>query len=76
MATSGTTKKLYLVFTTAAKRRATITIDQPKEDLTTEDVKPVMQSLIDMKLFAPGLSVITDIADAYIRETTTTDLVD
>lgn len=70
-----TTKKLYIVFGLKNQRNMTISLDDPKEELTTEDVEPVAQSIVDTKFFAPGGSVVTSVKDAYIREVTTTDLI-
>lgn len=74
MATTGTTERLYMVFGLANGRDMTISILNPKDDLTANDVKSFMMSALSKQALMYGGSLATDIKDAYLRSVDTTDL--
>lgn len=64
-------KKLYMVFKlddTSKDRFLTLILNRPKDDLTLEDVKPVMQLIVDKEAFTHGSFKVAAIWDAYIRD--------
>lgn len=67
-------KTLHLVFGLDNGKNMTMTLAQPKDDLTSEDVAPVMQEAITDDVFRVGTSKVVSAVDAYVREVTTTDI--
>lgn len=64
-------KKLYMVFKlndTSKDRFLTLILSRPKDDLVLEDVKPVMQAIVDKEAFVHGSFKVAAIWDAYIRD--------
>ena len=62
-------------YTLTNGRLATMSLDQPKEDLTREDVEPVMQSIIDMEALRVKEAKAAAIKSAIIREVSETKLI-
>lgn len=73
-----TSKKLHMVFGLADGRNLTISVTNPKDDLETDaaPVKTFMQAAITGAYFAYGGSLATKTVDAYIQETSKTDVAD
>ena len=70
-------KKLNMVFTRGASGTKTISLADPKEDITASEVKGVMQNIIDKDVFQfENGFPIDGIKRAYIRETVITELAD
>lgn len=67
-------KTLYLVWALDNDKKMTLTLKQPKDDLTLEDIQPIMQQAITDNVFLVGTARVVESVDAYIREVTTTDL--
>lgn len=75
MATAETrSKKLFMVFRLDTGKNLTVSLDMPKDDLTSANVAPVMQSCVDKNIFLVGTARVTAAIDAYIRDTTKLDL--
>lgn len=75
MATKTTTsKKLYLVWKLNNGKNLTVSLLNPKEDLGSGDVAPVMQQAIDNNVFLVGTATVAEAVDAYVRSTETLDL--
>lgn len=69
-----TTKALYMVFQLDNGKNFTLSLKQPKSDITSEDVAPVMQMAVTKNVFLVGTARVTAAVDAYIRDTTKLDL--
>lgn len=74
MATSGTTKKLYMVWKLSNGKNLTVAIMDPKEDIDSSDIAPVMQQAVTNNVFLVGTATVTEAEDAYIRTVETLDL--
>ena len=70
-------KKLNMVFTRGESGTKTISLGEPKDDITAGEVKGVMQNIIDKNVFQFDTGYPIDgIKRAYIRETVITELAD
>lgn len=75
MATKTTTnKQLFLVFKLDTGKNFTVSLKNPKDNLESEDVAPVMQLCVDKDAFRVGTAAVTEAVDAYVRDTTKLDL--
>lgn len=65
-------KKLYLEFemNNDPKKVKTITVANPREDLTKAEATAVMQQFVDKKAYAN----VTGVKDAYMKESVVTQL--
>jgi uncharacterized protein len=68
------TKQLFMVWKLNNGKNFTVSLKQPKDDLTSEDVAPVMQSAVDNNVFLVGTARVAEAVDAYVRDTTKLDL--
>ncbi|MEG0449621.1 MAG: DUF2922 domain-containing protein [Lysinibacillus sp.] len=62
------TQVLEMQFTTAAGKTSTITVDVPKENLTSSEVQGVMQTIIDQNVFEIEAAAFVAIKGARIVE--------
>ncbi len=68
-------KKLNMVFTRGESGTKTISLAEPKDDITAGEVRGVMQKIIDKNVFQFDTGYPIDgIKRAYIRETIITEL--
>lgn len=67
-------KKLYMVFGLQNDKKLTVSLAEPKDDLSQEDVAPVMTACVTKQAFKVGTNVVVSALDAYIREVTDTDV--
>lgn len=68
-------KRLNMVFTRGESGTKTISLADPKEDITASEVKGIMQNIIDKDVFQfENGFPIDGIKRAYIRETIITEL--
>jgi hypothetical protein len=72
--TIATSNVLRLVFTTNGGSSFTITLSNPREDLTSEEVADVMDLLIEKNIFLTPSGEVNSIRDIKIVDTTTKDL--
>lgn len=63
-------KKLVMSFLTAQGATSSMTIDEPKEDLTALEVSAVMESIITQNVFNTSKGDLTEIKSAEIITTT------
>jgi hypothetical protein len=68
------TKRLVMSFRNADGNRVSISIDDPRADVTDAEVKAAMQTVLDQDIFNTSGGNMVEIVDAAIVETTTTDL--
>lgn len=68
-------KVLKLKFMLEPRGSLTLTVNEPKENLKTEDIEAVMQMIVTNEVFKPQTGKIKGIDSAEIVETATTKLV-
>ncbi|WP_088188430.1 DUF2922 domain-containing protein [Desulfosporosinus sp. FKA] len=74
---ASTTKKvLRMTFNNAAGSAVTITLPQPKEDLTAAGIEAVMDQIIAKNIFLTAGGELISKRDVKIVDTTTNDLFD
>lgn len=66
-------RKLVMTFKTTDDKKVSLTVDNPREDLTEEEVKTAMELIKDKNIFAPGGADIASLVSAKIVETDTTN---
>ena len=67
-----TNKKLLMTFKTTDDRKISLSIDDPREDITEDEIKTAMELVVSKNIFAPGGSDIESIVDAKVVVTDTT----
>ena len=65
-------KKLLMTFKTTDDRKISLSIDDPREDITEDEIKAAMNLVVSKNIFAPGGSDIESIVDAKVVVTDTT----
>ncbi|AGA68299.1 Protein of unknown function (DUF2922) [Desulfitobacterium dichloroeliminans LMG P-21439] len=75
MATS-TQKVLRLTFATTLGNSFTITLPNPREDLTTLEAEAVMNLIVAKNMFMTSVGELTGKRDIKVIDTTTADLYD
>lgn len=68
------TKRLLMSFRNAAGNRVSLSVDDPREDVTDAEVKAAMQTVLTQNIFTANEEDLVAIVDATIIETTKTDL--
>lgn len=71
---ASTAKTLEMTFSTDLKKSVTLSLSDPKDEITKAEVTPVMQSIIDKDLIVSTSGALDGIGKIQIRETTVTDL--
>ena len=66
---------LRMTFLSAAGGRVSITVDNPKDDLTEAQVQTAMNTIISKNILITSGGELTAIDSAAIIETTTTDII-
>lgn len=75
MATKEThSKQLFMVFKLDNGKNFTLSVKYPKDELSSDDVAPVMQSAVTNDIFLVGTCHVVEAVDAYVRDTTKLDL--
>jgi hypothetical protein len=66
-------KKLELKFVTDDNKQSTLTLDDPKTDLTEQAVKTAMQAMVDSGVFATSKGAVyqAPYSAAYVERTVT-----
>lgn len=69
--------RLLMTFKDEDAKRVSLTVDEPKEDLTETEIKDVMDLVVSKNIFAPnGLSIVGAVeAKIIVTDTTEYDLV-
>lgn len=68
-----TTKKLLMTFLTGVGRKVSLSIDDPREDLSEEDVVDAMNLILEKNIFAPYVSDFESTVEAKVVCTDTTE---
>ena len=66
-------KKLVMTFKTTDDKKVSLTVDNPREDLTEEEVKTAMELIKEKNIFAPGGADLASLVSAKVIETDTTN---
>ena len=69
-------KTLQLNFETANGKRMMLTVDEPREDLTSVQVEAAMQEVINAGIFGVDDSLIESAISARVVERTVTELIE
>ena len=66
-------RKLVMTFKTTDDKKVSLTVDNPREDLTEEEVKTAMELIKEKNIFAPGGAELASLVSAKVVETDTTN---
>ena len=66
-----TTKKLLMTFKTDEGRKISLSIDDPRPNITEEEIKSAMETIINSGIFAPNGESLIEMLEAKIVETDT-----
>ena len=67
-----TKKKLLMYFKTTGDKNVSISVDNPREDLTETEVKATMTLILSSNIFLPNGEELASLVEAKIVETDTT----
>jgi len=68
------TKRLLMSFRNADGNRVSLSVDDPRDNITDAEVKAAMQTVLTQNIFDSKGVDLVEIVDATIVETTKTDL--
>ena len=68
-------KTLHLNFNTASGKKVTLTVDEPRADLTPQIIEAAMQEIITSAVFELNGAALATVAGARIIERNVTELV-
>ncbi|MGL5755374.1 MAG: DUF2922 domain-containing protein [Paraclostridium sp.] len=68
-----TTKKLVMSFKNSLGRFVSISVDDPRENVTEAEIKAVMSMIVEKNIFAPNDADIVEAVEAKIVVTDTTE---
>lgn len=68
-----TKKRLIMNFTSSLGRKVSISVDDPREDITETEIKECMNLVVEKNIFAPNGADITTAVDAKIVVTDTSE---
>ena len=66
-------RKLVMTFKTTDDKKVSLTVDNPREDLTEEEVKTAMELIKEKNIFTPGGADLASLVSAKVVETDTTN---
>ena len=68
-----TKKRLLMNFMSELDRKVSISLDDPREDITEDEIKEVMDLIVEKNIFAPNGADLVDTVEAKIVVTDTTE---
>lgn len=68
-----TTKRLVMSFKNTLGRVVSISVDDPREDVTEAEIKKVMDMIVDKNIFVPNGADIVEVVEAKVVVTDTTE---
>lgn len=68
-----TKKRLLMNFMSELDRKVSIAVDDPREDITEDEIKEVMDLIVEKNIFAPNGADLVDTVEAKIVVTDTTE---
>ena len=66
-------KKLVMTFKTSDDKKVSISVDNPREDLSEDEVKTAMELIKDKNIFAPNGADLAALVSAKVVQTDTTN---
>ena len=66
-------KKLVMTFKTTDDKKVSISVDNPREDLSENEIKSAMELIIDKNIFAPNGEELAALVSAKVVQTDTTN---
>lgn len=66
-------KKLLMTFKTTDSKNVSISVDEPREDITEEEIQSVMTIILNKDIFFPNGSTLVSLVGAKVVETGTTE---
>ena len=66
-------RKLVMTFKTTDDKKVSLTVDNPREDLSEEEVKVAMELIKDKNIFAPNGADLASLVSAKVVQTDTTN---
>lgn len=68
-----TTKRLVMSFKNTLERVVSISVDDPREDVTEAEIKKVMDMIVEKNIFVPNGADIVEAVEAKVVVTDTTE---
>lgn len=68
-----TKKRLLMNFMSELDRKVSIAVDDPREDIAENEIKEVMDLIVEKNIFAPNGADLVDTVEAKIVVTDTTE---
>ena len=70
------TKRLVMTFKTTDDKKVSLSVDNPREDITESEIKDAMDLVVSKNIFAPnGADIVSAVeAKVVVTDTTTYDL--
>lgn len=65
-------KRLLMTFKTISDKKVSLSVDDPKDNITESEVKTAMTAILSKDIFAPNGEPLVSLVDAKIVETNTT----
>lgn len=65
-------KKLLMTFKTTAGKNVSISVDEPREDITEKEISDAMTLILNKDIFFPNGSSLASLVGAKVVETGTT----
>ena len=66
-------KKLVMTFKATGDKKVSISVDNPREDLSEEEIKAAMELIKDKNIFAPNGADLEALVSAKVVQTDTTN---
>ena len=66
------TKRLVMTFKTDDDKKISLSVDDPREDVSEAEIKSAMDLVVDKNIFAPGGADIVEAIEAKVVVTDTT----
>ena len=67
------TKRLLMTFKTSDDKKVSLSIDDPREDITETEIKSAMDLVVEKNIFAPNGGNIVSTVEAKVVVTDTTE---
>lgn len=65
--------RLVMTFKTAAGDKVSLTLDDPRTDVTEQEIKTAMELIITQNIFSPKGSELKEVVEARVVKTDTTE---
>ena len=67
------TKRLVMTFKTTDDKKVSLSVDNPREDITETEIKSAMDLVVEKNIFAPNGADIVSTVEAKVVVTDTTE---